>query len=57
MNFVMTKDEETANALLKAGFQIIQAVGDSWVFMNDNKKMMFTKDKNLKLTYTNKLLF
>ena len=60
MNFVITEDKATADAFKKAGFQIVQTVGNAWLFLNDKKKMMFTntnKDTNLVFTYTNKMMF
>ena len=57
MNFILTESEDTARELQRLGFQIVQTVGDSWLFLNDNKKIMFTDGKDLKFTYTNKMMF
>lgn len=59
MNFILTEDKSTADALYKAGFQIVQTVGDSWLFLNDKKRMAFADngDKSLIFAYTNKMMF
>lgn len=57
MNFILTESEDTARELQRLGFQIVQTVGDSWLFLNDNKKIMFADGKDLKFTYTNKMMF
>lgn len=58
MNFVLTEDLATADALSKAGFQLVQTVGNSWLFLNDNKKMVFANtDNKLVFTYTNMMMF
>ena len=58
MNFVITEDSSTKEALEKAGFQLVQAVGNAWLFLNDNKKMVFADaDKKLVYAYTNMMMF
>ena len=59
MNFILTEDKPTADALYKAGFQIVQTVGDSWWFLNDKRKMAFADGGNSTLifAYTNKMMF
>lgn len=58
MNFVLTEDLATADTLSKAGFQLVQTVGNSWLFLNDNKKMVFANtDNKLVFTYTNMMMF
>lgn len=58
MNFLLTEDLATADALSKAGFQLVQTVGNSWLFLNDNKKMVFANtDNKLVFTYTNMMMF
>ena len=58
-NFIITDSFETANALMDAGFQIIQTMENSYLFLNDpTKKMVFSEDgKKLQFTYTHKLMF
>lgn len=59
-NFILTEDEATKNALVDAGFQLVQAVGGSWLFLNDNKKMTFANienSENFMFAYTNKMMF
>ena len=60
MNFIITEDELTKNALVKAGFQIVQTIGNSWLFLNDNNKLLFACAENkepLAFAYTNKMMF
>lgn len=60
MNFIITENKDTADELQKLGFQIVQTIGDSWLFLNDKKKMMFAdikNNKNLVFAYTNKMMF
>lgn len=58
-NFIVTDSEEDARKLIHYGLQIVQATGGYWLFLNDQKKMMFAnkQDENLKFVYTNKMLF
>lgn len=56
MNFIITEDKDTADELLKLGFQAVINTGDSWLFLNDNNKLMFAGDKNLKYTFTNTMM-
>lgn len=57
LNFILTDDQNTADKLMAAGFQLAQTIGDTWLFINDQTKMMFAEGENLRLTYTNKLMF
>lgn len=59
-NFILTEDEITKNALVNAGFQLVQAVGGSWLFLNDNNNIHFadvTNGESLMFAYTNKMMF
>ena len=56
-NFILTDDKTTADKLVKLGFQVIQMMGRSWLFLNDNSKLMYAQDENLKYTFTNKMMF
>ena len=57
MNFIITEDKATIDELLNMGFQNVQQIGNAWLFLNDNNKMMFAEGKDLKFTYTNKMMF
>jgi hypothetical protein len=59
MNFLITEDEVTKEVFVKAGFQIVQTVGNSWLFLNDNDKLFFAceGDVPLQFAYTNKMMF
>jgi len=57
MNFVITEDEATVEALTKAGLQLVQRVGNAWLFLNDNKKMIFDDGTKLVFSYTNRMMF
>lgn len=54
MNFVKTKDVETANKLRKAGLTELKKEGNFFVFISDGKQN-FANNKNI--VYTNKLNF
>lgn len=58
-NFIVTDTEEDARTLMALGFQVVQASGGYWLFLNDKKKAKFAEgqDKDLKFAYTNKMLF
>ena len=56
-NFILTDDKTTADKLVKLGFQVVQMMGKSWLFLNDNSKLMYAQDENLKYTFTNKMMF
>ena len=59
-NFILTEDKATKNALVNAGFQLVQAVGGSWLFLNDINKVHFadvTNGESLMFAYTNKMMF
>ena len=56
-NFIITDSFETANALMDKGLQIIQTMGNSYLFLNDPQKMVFSEDEKLQFAYTNKLMF
>lgn len=56
-NFILTDDKTTADKLVKLGFQVVQMMGRSWLFLNDNSKLMYAQDENLKYTFTNKMMF
>lgn len=52
MNFVKTKDPDTAKMLRDAGLQEINKEGNYFVFINDGK-LHFAEDKNI--VYTDKM--
>lgn len=59
-NFILTEDEATKNTLIKLGFQLVQAVGGSWLFLNDRNNIHFSDVNNgesLMFTYTNRMMF
>lgn len=51
-NFILTKSKETAEALVKEGFNLISRAEGMWFFLNDNK-LTFSQNENV--TYTNTL--
>lgn len=54
-NFIRTNDKETAQQLLKIGFQKIDEQNGFYTFLND-KTLKFSEDeKDLKVQYTNTL--
>ena len=59
MNFLITEDIATKEVFEKAGLQLIQKVGNSWLFLNDNNKLLFACEGETPLTfaYTNKMMF
>lgn len=59
MNFVITEDKATADVFIKMGFELVQTVGNSWLFLNDNNKLLFacTEDTPLVFAYTNRMMF
>lgn len=57
-NFVVTKDEETRNELLKLGFvELHNTKGDLYVFVNDPRKFSKANFEQLPIRFTNKLYF
>ena len=59
-NFILTEDETTKNTLIQLGFQLVQAVGGSWLFLNDRNNIHFADVNNgesLMFTYTNRMMF
>ena len=59
-NFILTEDEATKNTLIKLGFQLVQVVGSSWLFLNDRNNIHFADVNNgesLMFTYTNRMMF
>lgn len=59
-NFILTEDDATKNTLIKLGFQLVQAVGGSWLFLNDRNNIHFADVNNgesLMFTYTNRIMF
>ena len=54
-NFICTKDEETAQNLIKLGFQRVLDSSETYMFLN-NTTMKFSEEIDLsKISYTNKL--
>lgn len=54
--FIITQDLETKQYLETQGFQIIEAEGNRWTFLNcPEKSQRLNFDQNQKLTFTNKL--
>lgn len=52
-NFIFTQDKETADKLIKLGFNLIIKTGNSYTFENCNK-LQFSEDIDMKkLTQTN----
>ena len=59
-NFILTEDEATKNTLIKLGFQLVQVVGGSWLFLNDRNNIHFgdvNNGESLMFTYTNRMMF
>ena len=50
--FILTDCEETAQLLLNAKYQLAWHTGNTWLFVNDPHKMVFTDLKSA--VYTNK---
>lgn len=50
--FIQTSDKETAEKLIKLGFNQIYSDGTNYVFINDTSKQTF---ENKKTVYTNNL--
>ncbi len=50
--FIVTNNVETADLLLKTGFQLLNKTGNQWTFLNDGK-MLFNNLNDL--IYTNTL--
>lgn len=50
--FIITKNDQSADLLLKTGFKLVNQSGDQWVFLNDGK-MLFNNLSGL--VYTNTL--
>lgn len=50
--FIITKNDQSADLLLKTGFKLINQSSDQWVFLNDGK-MLFNNLSGL--VYTNTL--
>nr|DAZ81448.1 MAG TPA: hypothetical protein [Caudoviricetes sp.] len=50
--FIITKNDESADLLLKTGFKLLKQDGDQWIFLND-AKMLFNNLSGL--VYTNTL--
>lgn len=49
MKFIITKNKESADTLIKLGFELLNHTGGQWVFLN-NKKIMFSNLKNVSFT-------
>ena len=52
MKFIITTDKDSADLLLKSGFQLVNQSSSQWTFLNEGK-MLFHNLKNI--AYTNKL--
>ena len=52
-NFIRTNDYDTAQQLLKMGFQKIDEQNGFFVFLNCSNLKFSEEDKNLKFQYTN----
>ena len=50
--FIITKNDQSADLLLKTGFKLVNQSGDQWVFLNEGK-MLFNNLSGL--VYTNTL--
>ena len=52
--FIITKDESTANKLIACGFQLVNNMSGSWVFLNiAPKNFSFSEIEKEKYSYTN----
>ena len=49
--FIVTNNVETADLLLKTGFQLLNKTGNQWTFLNDGK-MLFNNLNDLIYTTT-----
>lgn len=55
-NFIKTTDEETAEQLLVAGFQLVSHNGNAYTFLNQlPKNFTFNEVDKKKMAYTNTL--
>lgn len=56
-NFIVTKDESSANILLANGLTLVNKNSDNlFTFVNEPKKMVFDFEK-MPIRFTNKLYF
>ena len=51
--FVKTQDENTAKALMAAGFDLVDYTNDTWTFLNDSERPLTFDNK--KVAYSNML--
>lgn len=54
---IFTKDKETRSALLKMGLREVSKGYNGYYFLNEPQKISKFNKNNLKITYTNKLMF
>ena len=52
MKFIITTDSDSADLLLKSGFQLVNRNTNQWTFLNEGR-MLFHNLKNI--AYTDKL--
>lgn len=53
-NFIMTRDKETADKLISAGFQLVSQSGNVYTFLNQlPKNFSFDEVDKGKMAYTN----
>ena len=52
-NFIKTQDQETAEKLKSAGFNLIDYANNTWTFLNKQDYPVLFEDA--KMTYSNKL--
>ena len=56
--FIITKDLETKNELIKMGFKEIPSSNiDDYMFINEENNLFFENVDNTKITFSNKLFF
>lgn len=56
MNFIKTKDSNTADKLITQGFTVIDCSNGVWTFLNENiQNVTFDKDEKKHLIYTDVL--
>ena len=52
--FIITQDEQTANALLALNFQLVSHIGATYTFLNDvPKNFSFANFDKSKIAYSN----
>ena len=56
-NFIVTNDDRTRDVLIANGFTEVNDNSGCYVFVNEPKKFNKFSDENLKISFTNRLMF